>query len=304
MGAELERDVLKGVSRSFYLSLRLLPAPMRRPAGIAYLLARTSDTIADSAAIPAAERLGLLDDFSRQICGNDNPAPFPTALVDATPDPREKLLLECHEEIMAALDALDAAAISLIRDVIGTIISGQKMDLERFGDHELGKVISLGNADELEDYTWRVAGCVGEFWTKLGFETLGEHYSQCDPVKLISDGIEYGKGLQLVNILRDLPKDMREGRCYLPVVDTNERDELMACFTKWHGIAFGRMASGLEYSSKLCSKRLRVASALPALIAKETLSLMEGVSYDQLEAGIRIPRRQVYSLMLGAFLKR
>ena len=303
MAAELERDVLKGVSRSFYLSLRLLPAPMRRPAGIAYLLARTSDTIADSATIPATERLVLLDGFSNQVSGDAESRPFPTELIDATPDPREKVLLECHQSSLAALAALDMGSIGLIREVVGIIVSGQKLDIERFGDTESGNATPLASDGELDDYTWRVAGCVGEFWTKLGFETLGRNYSTEDPVALVARGIEYGKGLQLVNILRDLTKDIGEGRCYLPVADPGDKVALMACFRKWHGIACERMEAGLEYSSQLGSKRLRVASALPAMIGKETLALMEGAGYEQLSAGIRIPRSQVYSLVLGAFLR-
>ena len=33
---------------------------------------------------------------------------------------------------------------------------------------------------------------------------------------LLANGVRFGKGLQLVNILRDLPVDLRNGRCYLP----------------------------------------------------------------------------------------
>jgi farnesyl-diphosphate farnesyltransferase len=303
MRAELERDVLKGVSRSFYLSLRLLPAPMRRPAGIAYLLARISDTIADSASLPAVERLSLLEGFSQQVSGAGEPVPFPPSLIAATPDHREKLLLECYGDILAALHTLSAAEVSLIREVVGIIISGQQLDLERFGNSEPGKVISLASAAELDDYTWRVAGCVGSFWTKLGFETLGANFSKIDPAELLADGIGYGKGLQLVNILRDLPKDMRDGRCYLPVSVPSARAELMAEFSKWRETALGKMDSGLRYSSALRSKRLRIASALPAMIGRETLRRMEGADFADLEAGIKVPRRQVHSLMLGAFLK-
>ena len=301
MRVELERDVLKGVSRSFYLSLRLLPAPMRRPAGIAYLLARTSDTIADSASLPAAERLVFLADFSQQVSGVGELVPSSPALIAATPDPREKLLLGCQAEILAALRTLTAEQVSLIREVVGIIISGQQLDIERFCG--AGKLTALSNAGELDDYTWRVAGCVGAFWTKLGFETLGERFSKSDPVALIADGIEYGKGLQLVNVLRDLPKDLREGRCYLPVSDPADRAELMAAFSKWRATALARMDSGLRYSSALRSKRLRIASALPAMIGTETLRRMEGAEFADLEAGIKVPRRQVYSLMLRAFLK-
>jgi len=303
MRAELERDVLKGVSRSFYLSLRLLPAPMRRPAGIAYLLARTSDTIADSATIPASDRIGLLDGFSQQVGGVGVPVPFPTALIAGTPDTKEKLLLECHGEILTAFQTLGDAAVPLVREVIGIIISGQKLDLERFGDPEPGKVTALANGDELDDYTWRVAGCVGAFWTKLGFETLGERFSKNDPVELLADGIAFGKGLQLVNILRDLPKDMRAGRCYLPVSDPDDTAALMSCFSKWRETASVKMGNGLKYASALRSKRLRMASALPAMIGTETLELMDGADFGDLEAGIRIPRSRVYSLMLAAFLR-
>ena len=41
-------DLLKATSRSFYLTLRVLPAAVRPQIGLAYLLARTTDTIADT----------------------------------------------------------------------------------------------------------------------------------------------------------------------------------------------------------------------------------------------------------------
>ncbi|SVA95754.1 uncharacterized protein METZ01_LOCUS148608, partial [marine metagenome] len=40
--------ILEGTSRSFYLSLKELPSGVRSQVGLLYLLARTSDTIADS----------------------------------------------------------------------------------------------------------------------------------------------------------------------------------------------------------------------------------------------------------------
>ena len=41
-------ELLKGTSRSFYLTLKVLPKKVRRQIGLAYLLARLADTIADS----------------------------------------------------------------------------------------------------------------------------------------------------------------------------------------------------------------------------------------------------------------
>ena len=49
---DLGGPLLASVSRSFYLTIRILPAKLRGPIGLAYLLARASDTIADSAHDP------------------------------------------------------------------------------------------------------------------------------------------------------------------------------------------------------------------------------------------------------------
>lgn len=300
---ELGRDVLKGVSRSFYLSLRFLPAPMQKPAGIAYLLARTSDTIADSATIPAEERMAFLDLHARQVEGLADAVPWPQRLIDGTPDPKEKRLLDNHVRILEALRGIDPVSLVLIREVLATIIGGQKLDLERFGNASSPNIIALPDGAALDDYTWRVAGCVGEFWTKLGFATLGEGFSEAPREEMLKLAAEYGRGLQLVNILRDLPEDLRAGRCYLPVNDPSDEPRLMAAFSEWREIAVHRVGKGLEYSKALRSKRLRIASSLPALIGCETLALLENATLRNLEIGIRISRSRVYSLLLGAFLR-
>jgi len=51
--------LLKAVSRSFYLSLRFLPAATRGPLSLGYL-ARTSDTLADSESLPVEARIEAL----------------------------------------------------------------------------------------------------------------------------------------------------------------------------------------------------------------------------------------------------
>ena len=301
---ELEGDVLKGVSRSFYLSLRFLPAPMRRPVNIAYLLARISDTIADSAAVPAAERTAFLDLHERQVLGLTEGAPWPLRLIDGIPDPKEKRLLVNHIQILEALHSIEPVILSLIHEVLATIIGGQKLDLERFGNASLENIITLPNDSALEDYTWQVAGCVGIFWTKLGFATLGDRFSTAPHEHLLKLAADYGSGLQLVNILRDLHADFRAGRCYLPVANPHDENILMTAFQAWREIALRRIGSGTEYSKHLRSKRLRIASSLPALIGNETLAMLSGVTMKNLEKVIRVPRRRVYSLLLGALLRR
>ena len=56
----LGTEILRSVSRSFYLSIRFLPAQLREPITLAYLLARTTDTVADTAQISGIVRMETL----------------------------------------------------------------------------------------------------------------------------------------------------------------------------------------------------------------------------------------------------
>jgi farnesyl-diphosphate farnesyltransferase len=297
MGTELETEVLKGVSRSFYLSLRLLPRPMRRAAGIAYLLARTSDTIADSLVGSAEERIESLLDYLKQARGETAAKPFPEDFYKQITDAREARLLLSHLEILKALRGLESGEIKLIHEVLETIIGGQILDLERFGNAG-DELRGLKDADELEDYAWRVAGCVGLFWTRLGFLAMGEKFSTHPQAELEQWAVEYGKGLQLVNILRDFPEDRKMGRCYLPVTDPADNAACFKEFQKWREIALDKVANARAYGDKLCSWRLRLASGLPATIAEETLKRLDVKTLSALEPRVKISRNRLYGLIL------
>ena len=81
-----------------------------------------------------------------------------------------------------------------------------------------GGLAALGSRRDLDQYTYYVAGCVGEFWTR----TVVAHcpaLRDWDVTAMVEHGVRFGKGLQLTNILRDLAHDLRLGRCYLPRED-------------------------------------------------------------------------------------
>ena len=67
--AELLTDLLQNVSRSFYLTLRVLPVAIRPQIGLAYLLARATDTVADTEMIPVGQRLDALLHLRERILG-------------------------------------------------------------------------------------------------------------------------------------------------------------------------------------------------------------------------------------------
>src|ERR1700680_4921603 len=65
----LRGPVLRSVSRSFYLSIRILPWRLREPVALAYLLARATDTVADTTRIPGTVRPKTLHTLSNMIQG-------------------------------------------------------------------------------------------------------------------------------------------------------------------------------------------------------------------------------------------
>src|SRR3954451_3955819 len=66
----LRGPLLRSVSRSFYLSLRFLPKALRDPLSLAYLLARATDTIADTTGAPVTLRTEALRTLAAAIQGN------------------------------------------------------------------------------------------------------------------------------------------------------------------------------------------------------------------------------------------
>src|ERR1051326_8644166 len=129
---QLLGPLLKNVSRSFYLTLRVLPAKIRPQIGLAYLLARTTDTIADTSLIALERRFNALERLRARIQGTtDAPLDF-TELAQHQGSSGERILLEKCESSLALLRTLSPGDIKLVREVLGTITSGQELDLQRF----------------------------------------------------------------------------------------------------------------------------------------------------------------------------
>ena len=138
-------DLLQATSRSFYLTLRVLPARVRPQIGLAYLLARTTDTIADTEILPVNERLDALQKLRERILGQ-NSAPLNFGeLAQKQNLSAEKLLLEKVEDSLAALQKFSSEDQKLIREVLTTITSGQELDLRRFRRCFVGENRRAGN---------------------------------------------------------------------------------------------------------------------------------------------------------------
>lgn len=287
------RELLKAVSRSFYLSMAWLPQQMRSGVSLGYLLARATDSVADTSTAPAAERCRVLAAMGRAVAGEAEDEELQElgkvlsgSMATAQMNPAERLLLCRFGDCLRILSDTPEVEAALIRKVLATIIEGQLWDLAFFDNHD-----SVSSDEETRLYTYRVAGCVGEFWTELGYATMGAAYCNPDPgwrELMRNAGVRYGCGLQLVNILRDRREDSARGRCYL-----------VSSPGKWLDRAERYLNDGLDYASRLRGFRLRFATMLPALIGLRTLAL---IRLHPSDPKVKIPRRSVYLCMAKAAL--
>src|SRR5713101_1699422 len=90
--SRLLQQILPRVSRSFYLSLRVLPRSLREPIGLAYLFCRAADTIADTALLPPDLRLTYLNQYRAAFRQHDPTAAsaIPQHLSDQQSNPAER----------------------------------------------------------------------------------------------------------------------------------------------------------------------------------------------------------------------
>ncbi len=298
--------LLASVSRSFYLSIKVLPANVREPLGLAYLLARTTDTIADASEAPVELRLKHLAALDGMIHGGKDAEKIHLLQKEIVPaDKAEQELLGKIEPCLAWLRAQREDDRVDIVAVLEKIIRGQTLDLQRFPSTT--PMRALQNAAELDEYTYLVAGCVGEFWTRICCRNL-KHYSQLDAETTARMGVNFGKGLQLVNILRDMPADLAAGRCYLPADELKaagvdpaailESPELARpVFDRWLKKAAEHLDEAFKYIEALSNRRVRLACILPWHIGMRTLELLtENYPLTTTER-VKVTRAEVRKIM-------
>jgi farnesyl-diphosphate farnesyltransferase len=172
--------------------------------------------VADTRLVPRTDRLAHLETLRAAFAGAPaDVAPLVRTCAAHQSDGAERELIERIGEAVARLDALPPDDRAAVRDVVDTLTSGMVFDLSRFPGEDAAGLAALDTLEELDHYTYLVAGCVGPFWTALHVA----HRRRLAAWKVDergAQGVRFGKALQMTNVLRDAPRDLRAGRCYLP----------------------------------------------------------------------------------------
>ena len=304
-------SILEGTSRSFYLSLKQLPAGIRSQISLLYLLARTSDTITDSGQGSLEDRIDALDTFDKFAQGKTSDPPDFSILADMQKIASEGELLRSVSDVVGSLGGFSDSDQHSILRCLGIIVSGQNLDLRRFHGESSskGNIASLSDEDDLDGYAYRVAGSVGEFWTRMSLDHLFKA-TEDDEVALFANAIRFGKALQMINILRDIPADLRTGRCYIPkssldqhglsahdLRDPENMPRFRPLFDQYLDMTESHFKAAIQYIGMLPHSqfRLRGSCMLPVIIGKRTAKLLRNGNVLERNSRIKIDRSDIES---------
>lgn len=305
--------LLKKTSRSLYLSARILPGSIRPAFGIAYLLCRYADTIADTQLLPAQRRLYWVKKFPQIVRAEslEEQAALLREVTGGSSNPYEKTLLAHLDDCLTELRRIEPDLKQLIAAVVEDVCAGMELDLQRFPQQKGAPAVALKTKQELEEYCRIMGGKPGLFWSQLI-----EHET---PLLLAREtffdmGQHIGNALQIVNVLRDLPRDLRQGRCYFAQEELDNakltlqdllftRNSIRFAPIKKEWIAWGRenLVQAVEFYAAIPKKqwRIRAAVAWPVLWTADTFNKLEQAP-DLLNPTrrIKISKKRVYTTML------
>ena len=319
--------ILRGTSRSFYLTLKVVPRPVRVQLATAYLFCRAADTIAATRLLAPSERLENLACYRARFeadasAGDGESSDAFTSIAEGVgpplDNPREEQLLRSLEICFDVYRDFEAGDRVLVRRLVTTLTEGMDIDLRHFPAEESGEIAALEDDKALDRYCYHVAGCVGEFWTDLSMDHLPA-LGRWDARRMRELGVRFGKGLQLTNILRDVDRDLNIGRCYLPrtrleslgigareLRAATDRSAVRPVVHDLLELTLDHYRAGWEYTLAIPRRllTLRLACIWPLWIGLRTLGLLAATD-DPCAAGVvrKIERPEVKGLMRRSVLR-
>jgi farnesyl-diphosphate farnesyltransferase len=261
-------ELLEKTSRTFALSIPVLPEPTRREVMISYLLFRIADTFEDASHWDPAKRIEALSEFRALLRDYSRPeaerlsAEWVASGISAHAGYRE--LMSDVPFVLESFFGLSGPAVESVRAHVERSAEGMAGYVGRTNDGNL----VLTDLEDLKTYCYFVAGIVGEMLTELFL--LDRPTLSSIAGFLRGRAASFGEALQLVNILKDSAGDAAEGRTYLPPAVS--RAEVFALARSDLSTA-GTYIRALQEAG--APRGLIEFTALPVLLARASLDRIE-----------------------------
>jgi len=298
-------DTLPRVSRTFAPTIRMLPKGLNVPVTVAYLLCRIADTVEDSDALSVEEKKNILTLFAHIFVKPQ--ASAQTEFMHQTKVlPNNTADDELVHNLPIVLDVFRSFSEGM-QMRIGKWVVEMSMGMRKYAQSSKKRRFTfLATMKELDEYTYYVAGTVGYLLTEL-FSFYSKKITPTLNGRMEQLAESFGKGLQMVNIIRDMTTDLKRGQSYIP-------DELLTKYQLTRGTIFEKenaeraermfneliqnavkhLDKALDYILLIPKEetRIRLFCMLPLFWAMRTLQKIQENTLALLESDkIKIPRR-------------
>lgn len=263
---DFQAVLLEGVSRTFALTIPQLPCQLYPAVANAYLLCRIVDTVEDEISLSVTQKEHFCDRFIEIVRTGNKAANFATDLVPLLSEqtiPAEHILVQVTERVIEITHSFDPEQISALLSCVETMAKGmpsyQGMDLRG----------GLATMQDMNEYCYYVAGCVGEMLAKLFCHyssEINQHREQ-----LLALSTSFGQGLQMTNILKDIWDDAQRDVCWLPQdIFTETGFDLKTLNTSTDNEEF---RLGLAHLISIAQKHLKDAMTYTLLIPSDEVGI-------------------------------
>ncbi len=260
--------MLKDTSRTFYIPITLLNPELKKTVASAYLCMRAIDEIEDSEILASDIKARLLRETSSMLEGT-----FDQSAYEALTAPYASMLPEVALRLGDWIDTCPESYVPKVKEFTSEMAQGMAYWAE--------KNWHIQTVADLDSYTYYVAGLVGVM--------LSDIWEWHDGTKTDRDlAIGYGRGLQTVNILRNVEEDRERGVSFIPEGWTLE--DTFAYAEK-------NLALGDEYMKDLNTKTIILFCQVPLSLAKKTLKALrsgrEKMSRAEVEETVEQIKKEV-----------
>ena len=309
--------VLPRVSRTFALNIKVLTGDHYRAVLLGYLGCRIIDTIEDSPSLKPPLKVQFLRQFPEMIKGDRWEKQlkiwvnqlFKENLIG---QPSDIELVKHTSHVLSCFKKLSPSYQHAGEKMFTNMSHGMAEYIESSSSGHM----ALKDLDDLKQYCYYVAGVVGEFL----YESFELTYKIADSKKKILKDhcIDFGLGLQMTNIAKDILKDHQRGERFLPesflqevgltkeqFLNEEESQKNRQAHNKLLKEAHAHLLRGYLFTKTLHRRhfRLRLFCIWPLWMAFETLKTLHAhPNFLHSDRDVKISRSQVKKILFSTSL--
>lgn len=305
---DYQAEILPGVSRTFALTIPVLPEELAGIVTNAYLLCRLADTIEDDVGLDSAQKSMFHERFVAVVDGREAAEPFGRDLLPLLSDQ----VLADERELVRNVDKVIRVTHGFSPEVRASLSRCVRIMCAGMPRFQRSKSLDgLEDLDEMASYCYYVAGVVGEMLTELFCLHCPELAARKDQMMRLA--VSFGQGLQMTNILKDIWDDRRADSCWLPRSVFQDGEFTLARLEDHHpsqcferglgeliGVAHAHLRNALEYTRLIPKREVGIRKFCLWAIGLAVLTLRKIYRNPGFRSGaeVKVSRRTVKATVL------